>query len=402
MSESIFSLYDDEKFEKILYYLKEQGIIEIADLATFDFNELLFVPGVSESLILEAKQLFSFYRSLPVDNTSVNPVYDEDITSSDNTDLEENKKPSSRLDVLIADVYSNVPRSKPFIKKCTANGKLIMSQLVDTDFDEAISLKGIGATSAENLRKIYIEFINSSFFSKESLHASNPLDHLPLSVRAKNCLKHAGVSSIEELLYLAEEDLMRIKNMGTKTCQEILTFCKSVNFSETDLSKLYYLDGIVSENKPIPISLLGNIGVSKQGIDLFLRNNLITVGELCARGLTPREYSFARRINDYMSVPVTERFIYTIDTLKDNAKVSMLRRCNGATLEEIGKELDLTRERVRQILAETCRKLTGVAELVASLLFSSDKVTFSFSDLAKLFPSEELAMCCKLILQESD
>jgi DNA-binding CsgD family transcriptional regulator len=404
MSESIFSLYSDEKFERIRYYLKEQGIIKISDLATFDFNELLFVPGISESLILEAKQLFSFYRSLPVNDTSVNPVYDEVITSSANLDIdkEENKIASSRVDALIADVYSKVPRSKSFIEKCTANGKLFMSQLEDTDFDEAVRLKGIGTNSAENLRRIYIEFINSSIFPQEPLYASKPLDHLPLSVRAKNCLKQAGIFSLEELLALAEKDLMRIKNLGVKTCQEILNFCESVNFSETDASKLYYLDGIVSENKSIPITLLGNIGVPKQGIDLFLSNNWFTVGDLCARGLTPREYSFARTINDYMSVPVTERFIYTIDTLKNNEKVSLLRRCNGATLEEIGKELNLSRERVRQILVKTYQKLTGVAELVASLLFSSDKAFFSFSDLAKLFPSEESAMCCKLVLQESD
>lgn len=426
MSESIFTLYRDEKFEKIRYYLKERGFVTLDALMNFDFDELLFVPGVSELLISDAKQLFSFYESLSstVKETSsaTEPVCEEILASLENSDMavivdideaerqnDECEVLSQRAakikDALISDVYANVHRSTPFILKCTNDGKLYMSQLSDIDFDEAANLKGLGIASAENLRKIYIEFINASScpdnYSDKSLHSSNPIDYLPLSVRAKNCLKQTGISSLEELYSLAAEDLMNIKHMGIKTCQEILAFCENASFSEPESSKHYYLENVVSENKPIPVVLLRNIGVSEQGIDLFLKNNYLTIGDLCERGLTPREYSFARIVNDYMSIPVTERFINAIDALKDSAKVSMLRRCNGATLEEIGKELQLTRERVRQILAKTCRKLADTAELVAGTLLSSDNAAFAYSDLMKLFSAEESAMYCKLVLQDS-
>lgn len=58
MSESIFTLYNDDKFEKIRYYLQEHGYITLNDIAHFDFDELMFVPGVSEHLISEAKRIF--------------------------------------------------------------------------------------------------------------------------------------------------------------------------------------------------------------------------------------------------------------------------------------------------------------------------------------------------------
>lgn len=422
MSESIYTLYRDEKFEKIRYYLKERGFITLDTLMHFDFDELLFVPGVSELLISEAKQLFSLYESLSstAEETAsaTEPVCEETLASLENVDIDEAERQNDQCeilsqqavkikDALITDVYSNVPRSAPFILKCTNDRKLYMSQLSDIDFDQAANLKGLGIASVENLRKIYIEFINSpslpdDYTANESLHSSNPIDYLPLSVRAKNCIKQAGISSLEGLLSLSAEDLMSIKNMGAKTCQEILAYCESASFLEIESSKLYYLEDVVSENKPIPIAMLRNIGVSEQGIDLFLKSNCVIIGDLCARGLTPREYSFARIVNDYMSIPVTERFTYAIDALKDSAKVSMLRRCNGATLEEIGKELQLTRERVRQILVKTCRKLAGIAELVAGTLLSSDKAIFNFSDLMKLFSNEESTMYCKLVLQESD
>jgi len=423
MSESIFTLYGDEKFEKIRYYLKERGFITLDALARFDFDELLFVPGVSELLISEAKQLFSRYdtsslaaKEASCSDSAVCDVTLESLECKDTEGIDkhddERKRPLQQYvkakDAFIADVYSNVPRSAPFILKCIADGKSLISQLTDTDFDNAANLKGLGFASAENLRRIYIEFINSpsacvrNSENDKPLHSSDLISYLPLSVRAKNGLKRAGISSLEELLSLSTEDIMNIRNIGSKTCQEILAFRETAAFPETNPSKLYYLENVASENRPIPIPLLRNIGISEQGLDLFLRNNLLTVGDLCDRGLTPQEYSIARMVDGYLSIPATQHFTNAIETLKDNARISMSRRCNGATLEEIGKELRVTRERVRQILAKTCRKLTSTAELVAGILLSSNKTAFSFSDLMNIFPSEESAVYCKLVLQESE
>jgi DNA repair protein RadC len=423
MSESIFTLYSDERFEKILYYLRERGFTTLGALVRFDFDELLFVPGVSEALILEAKQLFSLC-SAPTStaeetSSTIEPVCGDAFASVENahvgdadTYTDDNECPPQQAvevkDALITDVYFDVPRSTPFILKCTADGKSLMSQLTEAAFDNAANLKGLGIASAENLRKIYIDFISSpsltenNLINDEAMYFSNSIDRLPLSVRARNCLMRSGITSLEELLSLGEEDLMRIRNMGAKTFHEILAFRETVSLPETDSSKLYYLENIDSENRPIPISLLHNIGISEQGLDLFLRCNLFTVGDLCDRGLTPQEYSFARKINSYFSIPVTQHFTDAVEALKDSAKISISKRCVGATLEEIGKELQVTRERVRQILAKTCRKLTGVAELAAGVLLSSDKTAFSFSDLINLFRSEESAMYCKLVLQKSE
>ncbi len=424
MSESIVTLYRDERFDKILYYLKERGIITLEALACFDFDELLFVPGVSEKLISDAKQLFSLcdIPSLIAQDTSntaglackdaVALLEIANISEADKHS-DENEHPLQQAvkakDALITDVYLNVPRSAPFILKCNTDGKSFMSQLTEADFDNAVNLKGLGIASVENLRRIYMEFINSpSTFiryseSDEFLHPTDLISPLPLSVRAKNCLKHAGISSLEELLSMAEEDLMNIRNTGAKTCQEILAFRKTAAFPESNSSKLYYLENVASENRQIPVSLLPKIGISKQGSDLFLKNNLFTVGDLCDRGLTPREYSYVRMVNGYLSIPATQHFVDAIEALKESEKISMIRRCNGATLKEIGQELNVTRERVRQILVKICRKrkLLGAAELVAGILLSSSKVSFSFLDLTNLFHSEESAMYCKLILQES-
>ena len=48
-----------------------------------------------------------------------------------------------------------------------------------------------------------------------------PIETMDFSVRSYNCLKRAGVVSVEKLRSLSEEELMRIRNMGRKSFSEI-------------------------------------------------------------------------------------------------------------------------------------------------------------------------------------
>lgn len=50
----------------------------------------------------------------------------------------------------------------------------------------------------------------------------NNIAELGLSVRAYNCLKRSGITTITQLLELSESDLLAIRNMGRKATQEIL------------------------------------------------------------------------------------------------------------------------------------------------------------------------------------
>ncbi len=46
------------------------------------------------------------------------------------------------------------------------------------------------------------------------------LDELELSVRTYNCLKRAGVDTVEKLREMADEDLMKVKNLNQKCMDE--------------------------------------------------------------------------------------------------------------------------------------------------------------------------------------
>ena len=47
------------------------------------------------------------------------------------------------------------------------------------------------------------------------------IDELDLSVRSYNCLKRAGINSVQELAKLDEADLMRVRNLGKKSMDEV-------------------------------------------------------------------------------------------------------------------------------------------------------------------------------------
>ena len=48
-----------------------------------------------------------------------------------------------------------------------------------------------------------------------------PVDTLNLSVRSFNCLKRAGISKVSELLDLTEDEIMKMRNFGRKSLDEI-------------------------------------------------------------------------------------------------------------------------------------------------------------------------------------
>ncbi len=47
------------------------------------------------------------------------------------------------------------------------------------------------------------------------------IEELDLSVRSYNCLKRAGINSVEELTKKTEEDMMKVRNLGRKSLEEV-------------------------------------------------------------------------------------------------------------------------------------------------------------------------------------
>ena len=48
------------------------------------------------------------------------------------------------------------------------------------------------------------------------------IDELELSVRSYNCLKRAGINTVEDLINRTSEDMMKVRNLGRKSLEEVL------------------------------------------------------------------------------------------------------------------------------------------------------------------------------------
>ena len=47
------------------------------------------------------------------------------------------------------------------------------------------------------------------------------IEELDLSVRSYNCLKRAGINTVEELTKKTEADMLKVRNLGKKSLQEV-------------------------------------------------------------------------------------------------------------------------------------------------------------------------------------
>jgi DNA-directed RNA polymerase subunit alpha len=102
------------------------------------------------------------------------------------------------------------------------------------DPDEAVSLAA--KVLSEHL-KLFIDLsenaktaevmVEKEDNEKEKVLEMN-IDELELSVRSYNCLKRAGINTVEELCNKTPEDMMKVRNLGRKSLEEVLAKLKEL------------------------------------------------------------------------------------------------------------------------------------------------------------------------------
>ena len=56
------------------------------------------------------------------------------------------------------------------------------------------------------------------------------IEELDLSVRSFNCLKRAGINTVEDLINKSEEDMMKVRNLGRKSLEEVIYKLSTLGF----------------------------------------------------------------------------------------------------------------------------------------------------------------------------
>lgn len=103
--------------------------------------------------------------------------------------------------------------------------------------DEAISL---GARILSEHLNLFIDLSDQAkhteiMVEKEETKKEKVLEmtieELDLSVRSYNCLKRAGINTVEDLTNKTEEDMMKVRNLGRKSLEEVLQKLQALGLS---------------------------------------------------------------------------------------------------------------------------------------------------------------------------
>lgn len=101
--------------------------------------------------------------------------------------------------------------------------------------DEAISLAAKILTEHLTLFVGLTEQVTTIAFTdqeddKKEKVLEMTIEELDLSVRAYNCLKRAGINTISELVQRNQEDMMKVRNLGRKSLEEVMAKLDSLGF----------------------------------------------------------------------------------------------------------------------------------------------------------------------------
>ncbi len=63
---------------------------------------------------------------------------------------------------------------------------------------------------------------------------SMTIEELDFSVRSFNCLKRAGINTVEDLISKSEDDMMKVRNLGKKSLEEVIQKLESLGLALRD------------------------------------------------------------------------------------------------------------------------------------------------------------------------
>lgn len=101
---------------------------------------------------------------------------------------------------------------------------------------EAVSLGAKVLTEHLNLFVNLSESVSSQEIMVETSNTGSEkvlqmtIEELDLSVRSFNCLKRAGINTVEDLINKTEEDMMRVRNLGRKSLEEVVEKLESLGY----------------------------------------------------------------------------------------------------------------------------------------------------------------------------
>ena len=360
---SINDLYNGPQYNDVLFYLSERGFSTVKDLAAFDFDELYFVPGLAEETIKAAKELF-----LNAEDRPDEPCVELENDKSATKDLAE-----------------------------TAVTEEVLSQEIEACCEAMQQAIGRVA-SADNVKK-----------KRETLIRAYK-GHIDLTDLLAVCDEIESYFTImSELAQEAEkkekEDLIEALS-GTPiefAFKEISRGSAMINYCrKNSISTLAQLIDFDFDNTKIyglgKSSMEACRAAYQQAVHSVISGPEDAQAAIVDEGNAPMT---ANSVAD-LSPQVGEAFRKAYYELDARARESLLRKAKGETLQEIGDHLGITRERVRQIINKSIRKIRRSSNGLVRILTNGGKDGFYTPDIKTVLPDAEELECFAYVIKENE
>lgn len=151
---------------------------------------------------------------------------------------EENKNPDDPIGVIAIDsIFTPIKKVKYDVKPTRVGQKINYERLaMEIESDGSISPEDALAAAASIMRdhvNLFIQMDQEPQEVEEEQEVdaevqrirellAQPVDELDLSVRAHNCLKAANIKNIGELVRREESEMLKFRNFGRKSLQELI------------------------------------------------------------------------------------------------------------------------------------------------------------------------------------
>ena len=187
------------------------------------------------------------------------------------------------------------------------------------------------------------------------------VERLDLSFRALNCLIRNGNDRVSSLVGMPFRDFRSIRNLGQRSANEIqekLELYLDNSEKQAVLASSVSTEQILSvmhshEFEPIDLDVILQTvpDATEDGVKAILANLVDS------QGIMQDEGTFAIKHVSFFEA-VNESFLNNYYQSGDERAARILQqRASGKTLEEVGRQEGMTRERIRQIEAKALRKL---------------------------------------------
>ena len=158
---------------------------------------------------------------------------------------EKNKLPNQPIGIIPVDsIYTPVRKVNYTVEntrvgQITDYDKLTFEVWTDKSIapDEAISL---GAKILSDHLNLFINLTDRAKNTEVLVEKGEPerdkilemtIEELDLSVRSYNCLKRAGINTVEDLISKTEEEMMKVRNLGRKSLEEVVSKLNALGLS---------------------------------------------------------------------------------------------------------------------------------------------------------------------------